>query len=409
MKSFNKFIFALAVISLLLGIILNLSIIKIKDTDNKFYNVEINRIKHQLENGDKPDLEDYSQIIGIYKYNGQKNFFDSKNQYKIINVSNELYRVEYLKDKLEKNNIIITLNLIYFILLSGLFITVFYVRIKIIKPFHRMNEIPAKLAKGDFSIDIKENKSRYFGDFVWGINMLRDELYNSKKARIENLKQEKTLLLSLSHDIKTPLSAIKLYSKALSKNIYTDKEKIIQTAENIDEKVNEIERYLNEIIKSSSDNLFNFEFDISDFYLSDVIKKVETSYKEKLFEQGIDFKIEKFLDCMIFGNSDKLFEVFSNIIENAVKYGDGHFIAINFGEEEDCRLITIKNSGCTLSDNEIDHIFDSFWRGSNVKNNAGSGLGLFICRKLMHKMNGDIFAEKYEGNMSITVVCRKSS
>ena len=66
-----------------------------------------------------------------------------------------------------------------------------------------------------------------------------------------------------------------------------------------------------------------------------------------------------------------------------------------------------KNSGCTLPETEYPHIFDSFWRGSNAGNNKGSGLGLYICRQLMYKMNGGIFAEIVNGFMIITVIFPK--
>ena len=93
-----------------------------------------------------------------------------------------------------------------------------------------------------------------------------------------------------------------------------------------------------------------------------------------------------------------------NIIENAVKYGDGRLIEITFSREEDCQLVQIANTGCTLSDNELPHIFESFWRGSNVGGTGGSGLGLYICRSLMRRMNGDIFAQTSDGNMIVTAV-----
>ena len=66
--------------------------------------------------------------------------------------------------------------------------------------------------------------------------------------------------------------------------------------------------------------------------------------------------------------------------------------------------MTVKNSGCTLPQNELIHIFNSFWRGSNIGSNSGSGLGLYICRQLMMKMNGDIFAKIIDGCMCVTVV-----
>ena len=93
-------------------------------------------------------------------------------------------------------------------------------------------------------------------------------------------------------------------------------------------------------------------------------------------------------------------------MENAVKYGDGRRISITVDEEEDCKLITVSNTGCTLPDEETPHIFDSFWRGSNSSGKPGSGLGLYICRQLMSKMNGDIFARCENGIMNITAVFR---
>ena len=95
-----------------------------------------------------------------------------------------------------------------------------------------------------------------------------------------------------------------------------------------------------------------------------------------------------------------------NIMENAVKYGDGRRIAIEFLEEEDCVLVTIKNSGNSLPDTELLHIFDSFWRGSNAGTSAGSGLGLYICRQLMQQMGGDLFAQTLQGQMCVTAVFR---
>lgn len=105
---------------------------------------------------------------------------------------------------------------------------------------------------------------------------------------------------------------------------------------------------------------------------------------------------------------DRSVEVLQNIIENAIKYGDGHLIRMDFSEEEDCRLIAVSNSGCTLPENEIPHIFESFWRGSNADGKSGSGLGLYICRQLLNQMDGDIFAECVNGVISFTVVLKKA-
>lgn len=96
-----------------------------------------------------------------------------------------------------------------------------------------------------------------------------------------------------------------------------------------------------------------------------------------------------------------------NLIENAVKYGNGGYLGIKSEDEEDCRLITVCNSGEGPGDDEMLHIFDSFYRGSNSSNVNGSGMGLYICRKIIHMMDGEIFAENKDGCFNVTVVLKK--
>ena len=113
-------------------------------------------------------------------------------------------------------------------------------------------------------------------------------------------------------------------------------------------------------------------------------------------------------DCLILCDPDRLAECILNLIVNAMKYGDGKRIAFSFSDEEDCRLMTVSNTGCTLPPEELQDIFDSFKRGSNVGNAEGSGLGLYICRKLMTLMDGEAFAEIENGEFKVTLVIRKA-
>ena len=83
-------------------------------------------------------------------------------------------------------------------------------------------------------------------------------------------------------------------------------------------------------------------------------------------------------------------EVLQNVMENALKYGDGKQVELIFPEDDECVQIAVRNGGCTLGEDDLPHIFESFWRGANVENIRGSGLGLYICRQLMRRMNGEI-------------------
>lgn len=101
-------------------------------------------------------------------------------------------------------------------------------------------------------------------------------------------------------------------------------------------------------------------------------------------------------------------QVLQNITENALKYGDGDAIELVGEKRETAFSFTVTNTGCNLDEREVVHIFDSFFRGSNVEGKEGSGLGLFICRKLVGMMEGEIYAQIVEWNgkkaLKVTVI-----
>ncbi len=409
MKSFNKIFLFVLIVIVLVFVGSNIILISQDNSDiGRPYRVEINRIALQIEEKgiESISLNDYSYITAVIKEND--NFYDTDSDYIIKEIKGELYRFDYKADKnADKSLNIISINICLGLMTIVIIAVMLYLRTKVLKPFEKLTDVPYELSKGNLTMPIKESKSKFFGRFIWGTNLLRENLEEQKKRELDLQKERKMLLLSLSHDIKTPLSAIKLYSKALSKGLYTDAEKQTEIAENINSKADEIEGYVSQIITASREDFLSLDVNVSEFYLSEIIDKTEIYYKEKLELIKTPFSIKKYSNCLIKGDADRSIEILQNIIENAIKYGDGKGIEISFSEEEGCVLVTVKNSGCTLSENDLPHIFDSFWRGENASDKNGSGLGLYICRQLMLKMNGDIFAEIKNGYMQVTAVFMK--
>lgn len=404
MKGFNKIIAIAFAIIILMFATVNL-IPRFSKTPASLLKVEAHRIVAEIEKtGNIPDADKYSTVSGIYAQGNGEDFFISDSEYVIREINGKLYRIEYLEPT-ENTREIIYVNVFMAVFSVFVLIVLFYIRHNIVKPFDRITTFPYELSKGNLTIPLKESKNRYFGKFLWGLDMLREKLEQSKQEELELKKEKKTMLLSLSHDIKTPLSAIKLYSKALSNGIYKEYEKQQEVYESINAKADEIEGYVAEIMRNETEDIIAFDIRNSEFYLSEVINNINSYYKDKL--DNTDFTIASYNDCMLNGDIDRLTEVFQNIIENAIKYGDGQSISVDFSDEEDCRIITVKNSGCTLPQSELSHIFDSFWRGSNVGSKKGNGLGLYICRQLTKAMGGDIFADIENDYMCVSVVCRK--
>ncbi len=410
MKAFNRIFAAVIAMIILIFAGANLLLAFSDHADSgRPYRVEINRLALEIEqNGfDSLDMSDCEYVTHIEKYSDI--FYDTDNDYGIREIDGELYRFDYRADmKSDKSGIILMVNMIMGILSAVIIGVLIFIRIKILSPFEKLTNVPYELSKGNLTSPIKENKSRFFGKFIWGVDLLRENMEQQKQRELDLQREKKMLLLSLSHDIKTPLSAIKLYAKALSKGLYDGREKQLEIAESINTKADEIEDYVSQIITASREDFLCLDVNNDEFYLSELIRKISAYYSEKLALIKTYFNIEKYSDCILSGDLERSVEVLQNVFENAIKYGDGKSIGLQFSEEDGSLLITVRNSGCTLSTNELPHIFESFWRGKNAENEKGSGLGLYICRQLMHKMNGEIFAEIKDSSMLVTMVFSKA-
>ena len=356
-----------------------------------------------IDNIKKIDLSQYETVIRITPFDPDE---ICNNEYMVEEVNGTLLRFEY--KEADKKPGLLPMNIGLVVMFLATVILLNYIRIKVVAPFTKMSDMTVELAKGNLLAPIKEEKSRFFGKFLWGMDMLRENLEDSKAKELEYQKEKKTMLLSLSHDIKTPLSAIQLYTKAMSEGLYDTEEKKQEAYAGILNNTKQIKTYCDEIYKLSREDFMELSVNVGEVYLSQVLDKVRAYYNDKLSVLHTDFKISEYDDCLLSADKDRLEEALQNLMENAIKYGDGKEISISFSDEEDCKLITVSNTGNSLEENDISNIFDSFYRGSNTKNIGGNGLGLYIVKQLMKKMDGDVFAEISKDRFNITLVARKA-
>lgn len=237
MKAFHKAFAAVFIMIALIFIVTNIALHNAETSANgRPYRVEINRIALEIEeNGfESVDLSEYDYVTKIEKYSD--NFYDTDSDYVVHEIGGELYRFDYTASAEKNHSAAVIVNITLAVMSVIVFSVMIYIKTKILTPFEKLASVPYELSKGNLTVPVKENKNKFFGRFIWGVDMLRENMEQQKKREIEMQKDKKTLLLSLSHDIKTPLSAIKLYSRALSKGLYANKEKQLEIAENINAK-----------------------------------------------------------------------------------------------------------------------------------------------------------------------------
>lgn len=401
MKAYKKMCIAVIAAFLLLTAVLNIFLAAAKDNNDGIYRVEAKRLADEITETGSYDLEKYPHITGVFTGG---DLYRSDEHYLIIEADGTLYRAEYMVESGRHG--IGAVNCVLGALFLLVTVLLYYIRRHIIVPFGKLNDVPKELARGNLAVPIPEEKSRFFGKFTWGVNLLRESIEDSRKKEITMQRDKKLLLLSLSHDIKTPLSAIKLNAKALAKGLYKDEEKRRAAAESIDTRADEIERFVSEITKAASEDFMSFEVTLGEEFLSVIITKINARYAPSLSMSGTELVIRKYDDCILSCDPHRLGECLQNLIENAIKYGDGKRIELSFDKMDGCQLITVSNTGCTLERKELQQIFESFHRGSNADKVQGNGLGLFICKRLMSLMGGEVYADIRSGCFFVTLVVK---
>jgi signal transduction histidine kinase len=424
MKRYNIFMGVVLAAFIIVAAVIDIAIYNSNNqASGKPYNIEINRIMAQLEQGatiEQIDMANYRHINRISflpqtaTASEQTSFFNDETALvRLLNnnsATNNTATCGYVRftytdnsAELIQNNLIL-INAAMLVLLVFLCIVLTYLRQQVIKPFETFSSLPAKLAQGRLDEPLQEQKSRFFGRFLWGLDNLRESLLQQRAQSLQLEKDRKTLSLALSHDIKTPLAAVQLYATALRDGLYAEPQKQQESLNNIISKTHEIEDYLNQMVRSSSEDFLALEVQNGEFYLDDLLANLQNSYAEKLELLGVALELSAHNNAILFGDQSRALEAIENVIENALKYGDGKPINLHFSVEEGAQLISIANSGNSLPAQEVAHIFESFWRGSNAQTQSGNGLGLFIVRQIMHQMQGDVYATVNGEIIKITLV-----
>ena len=317
-----------------------------------------------------------------------------------------------------------------------------YIDRRVIMPFNRLSEYPERIAKNENADALPESKNRYFGKYIWGMNMLRDRLSGDTRKLRQLEKEQLTLVSTIAHGIKTPVANIKLYSEAIKSGLYRDDgipdEKDAEVAGKITKNADDITDLVKELLDSASKGVVVFEPVIEAFYLTEIEEFVKREYDNRLNVLRIPYKvdlkskvminsdksgIERILtqllenaikygdrlyvlripltvemnsNVMINSDKDGITRILSQFMENAIKYGDGRGITVTVDKNEDGYIFSVRDVGSRIPDSELPYVFNSFWRGSNAAEVEGNGLGLYEAAFIARKLGGDIAARYLE-------------
>lgn len=294
------------------------------------------------------------------------------------------------------------------ILITALILIVWLYR-GIIRPLNKLKSATNAMKEGNLDYAVTGNPNDEIGQLLVDFDKMRIHMKELMEERLQYEEDTRELISNISHDFKTPLTAIKGYSEGLLDGIAKTPDKQEKYLRTIYTKANDISALVDELsLFSKIDNNsvpYNFSVLNANEYLRDCVDDLFV----ELDVQQIDFEWKNDVsdDVEISVDTEQIKRVIGNIIGNSIKYLDKEKGRIRLGvyEEETQIRLEIEDNGCGISHKDMPNIFDRFFRGdaSRNSNKGGSGLGLAIAKKIIEEHCGRIWADSVEGKG--TTIC----
>ena len=318
------------------------------------------------------DLNEISQLIEQGDYDMAKQKTDE--------YADKL-RSKHLEDSVEINGIVMcTLTIIF---MAMVFL---YVYLNILRPFDKMKDYASEIAKGNFDLPLNYERSNYFGAFTWAFDSMRKEITRSRMAEREAIKNNKTVIATLSHDIKTPITSIRAYAEGLEANLDTSPERRSRYLEVLMRKCDEVTALTNDLFLHSLSDLNMLQMQPEEFelvpFLKQSISEISAENEDVVFRNPD-------ISPVIYADRKRINQIVENLINNSRKYAKTD-ITVSITQSDDTVSIHFRDKGSGIPDEDMPFITDKFYRGKNKGNENGSGLGLYIVKYIAEQSGGSI-------------------
>jgi signal transduction histidine kinase len=319
--------------------------------------------------------------------------------------------VEPFKKAFSKLHITISIFIIIILIATNGTLT-FIVARSIIKPLYKLKASANEIKEGNLDFEINISSKDEIGEVCTAFEEMRARLKESIEVQLQYEENRKELISNISHDLKTPITAIKGYIEGIRDGVADTPEKMDRYINTIYTKAGDVDKLIDELFLYSKLDLHRFPFSFTNVnvyqYIDDCIEELYFPLLKKNITINHNSIYTKPL--YVIADVQQLKRVFINIIENAVKYMDKENGKINIiiKQDESSVIIEVCDNGQGIPSEALPHIFDRFYRADPARNisTGGSGLGLSIAKKIIEEHGGVISANSIEGegtNMVFTL------
>ena len=270
-------------------------------------------------------------------------------------------------------------------------------------PLVKLKKATQNIKEGnlDFVLDVEGNDE--FSQLCQDFEEMRRRLKESTEEKNLIEKENKELISNISHDLKTPITAVKGYVEGIMDGVADTPEKMDRYVRTIYNKTNEMDHLINELTFYSKIDTNRIPYTFSKLNVEDYFSDCAEEVGLELETKGIELVYANYVenDVVVIADGEQIRRVIHNIIGNAIKYRDKKrgIIQIRVKDVGDFIQVEIEDNGKGIGAKDLPYIFDRFYRTDISRNSSkgGSGIGLSIVKKILEDHGGKVWATSREG------------
>lgn len=274
-------------------------------------------------------------------------------------------------------------------------------------PLVKLKIATQNIKEGNLDFELKAEGNDEFAELFRNFDEMRQRLKESTEEKVLLDKESKELISNISHDLKTPITAVKGYVEGIIDGVADTPEKMDRYVRTIYKKTNEMDHLINELTFYSKIDTNRIPYTFSKLnvcsYFDDCAEEMEMELKNEDISLGYSNTVGR--DVLVIADGEQIRRVINNVIGNAIKYMDKTpgAILLRVRDVGDFIQVEIEDNGKGISARDLPYIFDRFYRTDSSRNSStgGSGIGLSIVRKIIEDHGGKIWATSKENTGTI--------